>query len=175
MVQVDYCYNYILDIFVSYFDKNSNLGGNFLDVEYLRNSNFNLYDVTQDFFNKMEAESSSNDKIEFDIIQLLEGKKYLQILIEHVNLNLDFKSIETFFIKEYQEHLNNILNSHYKNWADIEKNLRYWQDAIRDKDLEQSILILKFIYVYKKAGDCLDLQMPDKISKLINEILAIQA
>ena len=162
----------IANSLVNYFDKKSNF---IYDLEpyYLENESVDsdLLNTTFNLWETMDADYFSCSKEDFytNVEEYL--RDYLYFLQDFLPTNQnELRNANLEYQNEYKILLNNIINNDKKQWNEVEQSLMLWKDAIPDKLLDESLLFLKFIYLYKKAEKQLGLLFPDKLKKEIELI-----
>jgi hypothetical protein len=169
--------NNITDTLVNYFDEKVALIEMITSFERIINSHkddhqfCDLKNITFDFWEKIYL-YNLDDYGDFIIkdSSLVMFKTtlcdYLIASIKVINLENIYLYSNQEYLQEYKIFLNQILNNTI-TWNEIEESLMFWKDVIPDKLLENSLLNLKFIYVYKKAEEQLGLPFPGKLKKEI--------
>jgi len=89
-------------------------------------------------------------KQEIDSILIEYLNKFIPVLATNMTPLIEQLKLHPDYLAEYRTELNNIINSN-KPCKTAEKSLRYWQDAIPNALLYDSILLLQLIQLVDKA------------------------
>jgi hypothetical protein len=167
--------NSICKPLINYFEKKKDFISD-VDFYYLSNSDIDkdLLNRTHNLWETMDADLYSCSFEDFLKNASEDTREYLEYLIDIVDVSLIKKDtlnpIEESFFTEYRTNLKKIENKTIKSWKEIEDALFYWRNAISDSLLEDSLLFLKLVYLYKKAEEQLGLPFPDKLKSEIHNI-----
>jgi hypothetical protein len=164
--------NQIINSLINYFDKKQDF---IIDIDrsYLNYKEIDreLLNNTFDLLDKMGTDLHSCSFEDFLKNSKTYIRNYLKFLIDKIEFDLIENDIldpvEKYYLDEYKTIFEKIKNKKIEKWQEVNKSLLYWKDSISDELLQNSLLFLKFIYLFNMASEKLNLEFPDKLNQEI--------